>query len=41
MAYERYQIDLIELSRDLNMNGKLKYLFAWLDHFSKIFGHCH
>ena len=35
MAYETYQIDLVELSRELNMNGKFKYLLTWVDHFSK------
>ena len=35
MAYERYQIDLVELSRELNMNGKFKYLLTWVNHFSK------
>ena len=35
MTYERYQIDLVELPRELNMNGKFKYLFTWVDHFSK------
>ena len=35
MVYKRYQIDLVELSRELNMNGKSKYLLTWVDHFSK------
>ena len=35
MAYERYQIDLVELSRELNINGNFKILFIWVDHFSK------
>ena len=35
MAYERYQINLVELSRELNINGKIKYLLTWVDHFSK------
>ena len=26
MLFKRYQMDLIELSRELSMNGKIKYL---------------
>ena len=35
MTYERYQINLVELSRELNMNGKFKLLLTKVDHFSK------
>ena len=31
MVYERYQIDLVELSSEFNMNGKFKYLLIWVD----------
>ena len=34
-VYERYQTNTVKLSQDLNMNGKYKYLFTWIDHFSK------
>ena len=34
-VYERYQADTVKLSQDLNINGKYKYLFTWIDHFSK------
>ena len=34
-VYERYQADTVKFSQDLNMNGKYKYLFTWIDHFSK------
>ena len=35
MAYKRFQIDFVELLRELNMNGKFKYLLTWFDHFCK------
>ena len=35
IVYERYQIDSVELSWELNMNGDFKYLLTWVDHFSK------
>ena len=34
MTYEIYQFYLVELSRELNMNGKFMYLLTWADHFS-------
>ena len=35
LAYKRYQIDLVELLRELNMNKKFKYQLTWVDNFSK------
>ena len=35
MAYWGYQIDSAELSRDLNMNKKSKYLLTWVSYFLK------
>ena len=35
ITYERYQINLVELSTELNMNWNFKYLFTWIDLFSK------
>ena len=35
MTYERYQINLIELSTKLNINWNFKYLLTWVDHFTK------
>ena len=35
MTNERYQINLVELSTELSMNWNFKYLFTWIDHFSK------
>ena len=33
--YERYQVDLVELAKELNMKDKFKYLLKWVYHFSK------
>ena len=33
MAYKRYQIDFVELSRELNMNENFKHLLTWVDLF--------
>ena len=33
--YERYQVDLVELAKELNMKDRFKYLLTWVDHFSK------
>ena len=27
-VYERYQVDAVKLSQDLNMNGEFKYIFT-------------
>ena len=33
--YERYQVDLVEISAELNMKNKFSYLLTCIDHFSK------
>ena len=35
MTYERYQINLVDLSIELNMNWNFKYQVTLIDHFSK------
>ena len=37
MAYERYLIDLVELSKKLNINGKFKHLLIWVENLSKYY----
>ena len=33
--YERYQVDLVEISKELNMKDKFPYILTCIDHFSK------
>ena len=33
--YERYQVDLVEISAELYMKNKFPYLHTYIDHFSK------
>ena len=35
IPYEKYQVDLVEISVDFNMKNKFPYLLTCIDHFSK------
>ena len=34
-VFERYQVDLVEFSKELNSINKSPYLLTYVDHFSK------
>ena len=39
MPYERYQVDIIELLRELSVNGNFKYLLSRLIISQNMLGH--